>query len=165
MRRAALLACVAVVSLVACDQAPRPEGVVQRWLVSLNQGSAGRPERWADAGATSTVAPWWPAKPDHIDAMDVGTASGGDVPFRIETIDGVVTTGVATVGSRDTGSGPEPYVAAVRLGEVPVVPHDSGGLSARAIGLAIVVAIGLALAALGLLTLVRRSAAPHPLPG
>jgi hypothetical protein len=47
---------------------------------------------------------------------------------------------------------------------VPVVPHDSGGLSARAIGLAIVVAIGLALTALGLLTLVRRSAASHAIP-
>jgi hypothetical protein len=130
-------------------------------FVSLNQGSAGSPERWADAGATAAVAPWWPAEPDDIDAMDVGAATGGDVPFRIETTDGVVTTGVATVGRRDTGSGSEPYVAAVRLGEVPVVPHDPGGLSARAIGLAIAVAVALALAALGLLALVRRSAA-HP---
>jgi hypothetical protein len=154
-----------MVALVACDQAPRPEGVVQRWLVSLNQGSAGRPERWADGDATATVAPWWPAEPDHIDATDVGAASGGDVPFRIETTDGVVTTGIAAVGSRDTGSGQEPYVASVRLGEVPVVPHEAGGLSVREIGLAIVVAISLALAALGLLTLVRRSAAPHPTSG
>ena len=157
MRRAALVTCVAIVALVACAQAPRPEGVVQRWLVSLNQGSAGRPERWADSGATATAAPWWPAEPDHIDAMDVGAATGGDVPFRIETTDGVVTTGVATVGSRESGNGPEPYVAAVRLGEVPVVPHDPGGLSAPEVGLAIVVAIGLTLAALELLTLVRRS--------
>jgi hypothetical protein len=162
VKRAALVAGLVTVVLVACAQAPRPEGVVQRWLVSLNQGSAGRPERWADADATATAAPWWPAEPDHIDAMDVGAASGGDVPFRIETIDGVVTTGVATVGSRDTEGGPEPYVAAVRLGEVPVVPHDPGGLSVRDVGLAIVTAAGLALAALGLLTLVRRSARPSP---
>jgi hypothetical protein len=94
--------------------------------------------------------------------MDVGTANGGDVPFRIETTEGAVTTGVATVGIRDTGSGQEPYVAAVRLGEIPVVPNGSGGLSAREIGLAIVVAIALALVALGLLTLVRRSASPDP---
>jgi hypothetical protein len=154
-----------MVALVACDQAPRPEGVVQRWLVSLNQGSAGRPERWADGGVTAAVAPWWPAEPDHIDAMDVGAASGADVPFRIETTDGVITTGVATVSSRDTGNGQEPYVASVRLGDVPVVPHDPGGLSAREIGLAIAVAIGLALGALGLLTLVRRSAASPPTPG
>jgi hypothetical protein len=162
VRRAASVTCVAIIALVACSQAPRPEGVVQRWLVSLNQGSAGRPERWADADVTATVAPWWPAEPDHIDAMDVGAATGGDVPFRIETTDGVVTTGVATVGSHDTGSGAEPYVAAVRLGEVPVVAHDPGGLSAREVGFAIVAAVGLALAAVGLLTLVRRSADATP---
>ena len=159
MKRAIVLACVGLVALAGCSQPPRPEGVVQRWLVSLNQGSAGRPERWADAGVTSTVAPWWPAEPDHIDEMDVGAANGGAVPFRIETTDGTVTSGVATVGTRATSDGSEPYVASVSLGDVPVEAPEVGGLSAAELGAAAGVGIALVLAAVGVLTLVRRSAA------
>ena len=159
MKRGIVLACLGLVVLVGCSQSPRPEGVVQRWLVSLNQGSAGRPGQWADAGVTTTVAPWWPAEPDHIDEMDVGTANGQAVPFRIETTDGTVTSGVATVGTRATSDGSEPYVASVSLGDVPVEAHKVGGLSSAELAAAAVVGIVLALAAVGVLTLVRRSAA------
>jgi hypothetical protein len=33
-----------VLVLPACASTERPEGLVERWLVSLNQGAAGRPE-------------------------------------------------------------------------------------------------------------------------
>jgi len=158
VKRGIVLACLGLVALAACSQPPRPEGVVQRWLVSLNQGSAGRPDRWADAAVTATAAPWWPAEPDHIDAMDVGTADGQAVPFRIETTDGTVTTGIATVGTRTTADGTEPYVASVTMGDVPVEPHPLGGLSGGELAAAAGVGIALALAAVGVLTLVRRSA-------
>jgi hypothetical protein len=157
VKRAIVLACLALVALAGCSQPPRPEGVVQRWLVSLNQGVAGQPDRWADAGVTTTVAPWWPAEPDHIDAMDVGAATGNTVPFRIETTDGTITTGIATVGTRPTSNGTAPYVASVSLGDVPVEAHKLGELSGAELAAAAGVGIVLAIAAVGVLTLVRRS--------
>jgi len=158
VRRALALACLACLALTGCSQQPRPEGVVQRWLVSLNQGAAGQPDRWADAGATATIAPWWPAEPDHIDAMDVGTANGQTVPFRIETTDGSVTTGIATVATRASASGTEPYVASVSLGDVQLEAHRVGGLSPAELAAAAGIGLLLALVAVGVLTLVRRSA-------
>ena len=62
------------------------------------------------------------------------------------------------LSSATTSDGSEPYVASVSLGDVPVEAHEAGGLSAAELGAAAGVGIALALAAVGVLTLVRRSA-------
>jgi hypothetical protein len=38
-------------------QAQRPEGIVERWLVSLNQGAAGRPDLYAPDEVSELVLP------------------------------------------------------------------------------------------------------------
>jgi len=90
--------------------------------------------------------------------MDVGTANGQTVPFRIETTDGSVTTGIATVATRPSASGTEPYVASVSLGDVQLEAHRVGGLSPAELAAAAGIGLLLALVAVGVLTLVRRSA-------
>ena len=56
VRRA--LACVLLaLAFTACTQAARPEGVVENWLRSLNQGAAGRPDRYAPDEVSQRVVP------------------------------------------------------------------------------------------------------------
>jgi len=88
VRRFAALAVVAMLAVPACASDERPEGVVERWLASVDQAEAGRPERW-------TVRPLLtddffpeitePGAFDEIrvgDAQQVGTPKPGyRVPF------------------------------------------------------------------------------------
>jgi hypothetical protein len=161
VRRALALAVVALV-LVGCAQETRPEGVVENWLRSLNQGAAGRPDRYAPEEVSATVLPGWhDLDPGHLDAIVVGTPRttdvGSDVPFRIVDVDGVSTIGVARLEM----NGGSWHVASVETGLPPETvdlrPLSSGGLP---VGWPTAVALaGVFIAlALGLLTLVQRRA-------
>jgi hypothetical protein len=142
----------------ACAQEQRPEGVVERWLLSLNQGPAGDPNRYAPAALSQRVVPdWQRLDPGELDEIDVGVPVRGEggllqVPFRTVTIDGAVTKGVATL---DDGR-------IVSVGLVGVVaPTDVAwrvGVSGWAWSLAVLAAIVLSLAGVGLVILVRRTA-------
>jgi len=41
----------------SCAAQEHPEGIVERWLLALNQGSAGEPLRYADADVTDALVP------------------------------------------------------------------------------------------------------------
>jgi hypothetical protein len=165
----ALVALVVVTLLSACGGIRRPEGVVERWLVSLNQGAAGEPWRYADDQASATIAPDWDMRePGVYDEIDVGTATieGTDatVPFRVTTSDGVVVGGLATVGVRSTQRGDEPVVYEVTLQEPP--PAIDGTWSVAAPAGAWIGALGLAaflgLGVLPVIGAVRRRAVKTP---
>lgn len=128
MRRAAALGALTLALLTpACAGAERPEGVVERWLVSLNQGEAGRPDLYVIDGADAEVlgarvlAGWRQAEPGRLDRIEVGRAgphveavpadsdalngcgAGGCTPvrFRVVDLDGRETRGIAYLGLVD----------------------------------------------------------------
>jgi hypothetical protein len=108
--------------LAACAHTDRPEGIVERWLTSLNQGSAGRPGHYAPDLLSQGVLPNWQAcEPGALDVIEVGrgiqaialaTKPGPQylVPYRVEYADDramrchttrqpdVTTHGVAVLG-------------------------------------------------------------------
>jgi hypothetical protein len=84
-----------VLSLASCSGRERPEGTVERWLVSLNQGPAGEPGRYASRQLSDRVLPnWETGDPGRMDVIEVGRAtptcgvSGWFVPFRVVRQDG-----------------------------------------------------------------------------
>jgi hypothetical protein len=108
MRRLSIVLAVAL--LVACASSERPEGIVERWIVSMNQGIAGEPWRWAFDGATVATSPTWDTdEPGSIDSFSLGSARAeGDrfvVPFSIERLDGTVISGDAIMGNRSLADG------------------------------------------------------------
>jgi hypothetical protein len=108
LRRA--IAALILIALAGCAaQEQRPEGIVQRWLVALNQGSAGEPGRYALESLSGTILPdWRRSEPGHFDVIDVQPAAirscsvafAGDscepqgrmasVPFNLEDTDGAL---------------------------------------------------------------------------
>jgi hypothetical protein len=81
MRRLAGAAVLVTGLLAACGHTDRPEGVVERWLVSLNQGSAGRPNQFADRAVSEQILPGWQAcDPGALDVIEVGI--GGMFPVQ-----------------------------------------------------------------------------------
>jgi len=104
------LSVVAVVALllVGCSNTERPEGIVERWLLALNQGRAGEPERYAPLDVSRRILPEYPAvDPGDFDVIEVGKAFVGtcgvalppaascpagtasaSVPFRVVMLDG-----------------------------------------------------------------------------
>lgn len=161
--RAIVLALLAATSLAACAvQEPRPEGIVERWLQSLDQGSAGTPIDFAEVAATDSVLPDHAQRdPGDIDLIEVGAATEAGVPFRIVLLSGDEIRGTATLQERDG----ELRVVAVDRDVALGLPSEGGdrpGSSATS-----TYVIALALAALliaasgGVLTLVRRSATPR----
>lgn len=100
MRRALGLGVVALVLLApACAGADRPEGLVERWLTSLNQGAAGRPDEFAPAALSEEVLPGWADRePGALDVIEVGRArefasmryveGAALVPFRAVRVSG-----------------------------------------------------------------------------
>jgi len=90
VKRLFAVAGLALVLLAACGGTDRPEGAVERWLVSLNQGKAGEPEKYAVASVTNTVLPnWKTCDPGSLDVTEVGQHAAGQagsvlVPYRIE---------------------------------------------------------------------------------
>jgi hypothetical protein len=94
-------------------QEQRPEGIVERWLLALNQGSAGRPGRYAPASVSDAVLPdWQNLDPGEFDVIEVGRADrqvgntcseGEAVLFRVVPLDGAEKVAAACVaGSRVT---------------------------------------------------------------
>jgi hypothetical protein len=84
---------LAALLLAGCGNTDRPEGAVERWLTSLNQGAAGRPGRYAGPAESNEVLPGWRGcEPGALDTIDVGraTTTGGQgvafavVPFQVE---------------------------------------------------------------------------------
>jgi hypothetical protein len=97
MRRLAAAAFLASLLLAGCAHTDRPEGVVERWLTSLNQGGAGRPDRFTlIPGIEDPILPDWEhCDPGALDVIEVGRGRAGVfasavdlpqyvVPIRIE---------------------------------------------------------------------------------
>ena len=106
MKRALLVAVVALVALTsACSSEQRPEGITERWLLSLNQGAAGQPDRYAPDEVSEQVVPGWhDLDPGFLDVITVepqvhsrsaGPVPGAFVPFRLVTNDGGRIDGLA----------------------------------------------------------------------
>ena len=166
MRSVRLVAIALLVVLPGCGtETERPEGIVERWIVSMNQGPAGEPWRWADDQASSETSPTWDTdEPGAIDAFSVGPATaendGFVVPFRIERLDGSVTAGEAVLKHREIADAPSQLVVMeVRHGKQVAIAGGwwQGSASSGAWLLAIAVAVTLTL--LGVL-LVRLAARP-----
>ncbi len=164
MRRALLIAVIALVALLsACSSEERPEGITERWLLSLNQGAAGRPDRYAPDEVSEQVVPGWhDLDPGFLDVITVEPEPftrragfpGAFVPFHLVTKDGDEIDGTAHLLQdgdswriTDVGGGTAPGEGGTPFG---------AGLPGWPIALA--VGVLLALAALGLLTIVRRGA-------
>jgi len=96
-------AALVLLMLAACATAQRPAGLVERWLLSLNQGSAGRPGVYAPAAVSDQVLlDRDRLDPGALDVIEVGRSSPGEggieqVPFRVVTVDGDEIRAVADV--------------------------------------------------------------------
>lgn len=171
MKRLAIVGAVLLVLVPACAARERPEGIVERWLLSLNQGAAGRPGRYAQAGLSQQLVPGWDRlDPGRLDTIEVGAAtpapgaSGASlVPFRIVDVDGGQVAGVATVGAATPRR-----VTAVQINPAP--PGLEGAsegsrvewISARGWLAALGVAAILSSLAVGVVVLVRRTVPGAP---
>jgi hypothetical protein len=94
-RGAAALAAAALLAaavMSGCAHTDRPEGVVERWLISLNQGSAGRPDQYAPARVSDRILPDRErCDPGALDVVEVGIGGvfprgGGEgalAPYRV----------------------------------------------------------------------------------
>lgn len=168
MRRTLLLVLLLILTLPSCDDRSRPEGIVERWLLALNQGAAGRAGRYADPPTSRLILPGYAkADPGRLDVVEVGMAErkdcSWDVPFRVIRLDGQTIRGFAIIRSCPTAL--IVPVSSVDLRPVPegVFPSEGGpSVETERPGLwAIAVAIGLALLVVAevLMRLVRRGAA------
>ena len=165
MRRVLAIAFVLLV-LSACASTERPEGIVERWLLALNQGAAGRAGRYADPPTSRSILPGYATSdPGRLEIVEVGsaerTACSWEVPFRVERVDGREIRGVAISQLCPTASAKP--IAAIELRDIPdgVFPSDGGSSfgSDRAVVWAIAVALGLGILFLGegLMRLTRRT--------
>ncbi len=150
-----------LLALTSCAVRERPEGIVERWLLALNQGSAGQPGRYAPESLSQTILPdWRHAEPGHFDVIDVQPAAvrscsvavTGDscepkgrlasVPFVLETTDGAVSRFEVTLVEH----GGTWNAVALEPNELPRTLRDTGWpstlklsswLAAIALGLAV----------------------------
>lgn len=169
MRRNVRVSLVIVLGAIlagsCAEETERPEGIVERWLVSLNQGAAGRPDRYAPDEVSERVLPGWrDLEPGELDEIEIGADRGtrmceehcADVPFRITDLDGDVTEGVAHI---DSISGTGSRVTSVDLGRAGLAANDGAwsttGASATAWSLAIAAAVILAVLAVMGVRLIR----------
>ena len=127
MKRGFLL--LALCALASCATQERPEGVVERWLLALNQGSAGEPGRYAPAQVSDAIFPGWEElDPGEFDVIEVGSASlmmnvcdeGQTVPFRVVPLEGdEMSDAACVVGAR--------IVRLAELSGLPARIFPSGG--------------------------------------
>lgn len=114
--RAGLLAALVLMLLPACGNTDRPEGVVERWLVSLNQGAAGRPQQYAPERLSQQILPHWATRdPGQLDVIEVGKGRLDDrqsvsarpityfVPYRVKRLNGPTLSGVAVLTKTSDG--------------------------------------------------------------
>jgi len=164
VRRALLVAVVALVALAsACSSEQRPEGITERWLLSLNQGAAGQPDRYAPDEVSEQVVPGWhELDPGFLDVITVEPQQfirragfpGAFVPFHLVTKDGDEIDGTAHL----LPTGDSWRIADVEDGASPTEGETPFGAGLPGWPIAVAVGVLLALAALGLLTIVRRRA-------
>lgn len=119
MRRLATVAglvAVATLLLPACAGTDRPEGIVERWLTSLNQGAAGRPSRYAPDSVSQEVLPnWRNLDPGELDVIEVGRGrtfvslsfveGAARVPFRVVEASGREVRATALLQRGPDGTG------------------------------------------------------------
>jgi hypothetical protein len=159
------LGLLALALLPACAGADRPEGVVERWLASLNQGAAGRPERAAPDEVSEAVLPGWRSlDPGELDVIEVGrgrllSADAAEVPFRVARRDGTELVRTAVVRRGPDGWRIERLAPA--RADLPL-PSEGGPPIAAAgppwwLG-ALAAAVAFGLGAEALMALVRRAA-------
>ncbi|MGH2556909.1 MAG: hypothetical protein ACRDHO_14500, partial [Actinomycetota bacterium] len=80
MKRALFLLVVAALFLSACGGTDRPEGVVERWLISLNQGRAGEPDKYAPNELSQRILSNWQERdPGDLQVIEVGKGMPSDV--------------------------------------------------------------------------------------
>ncbi len=110
--RLVLLATLALAMLPACGHTDRPEGVVERWLISLNQGKAGRPDQYAPESLSQRILPHWASRdPGDLDVIEVGKVRldsdppqfSAEVPFRVKRLGGWSLIGIAGLYSHGVG--------------------------------------------------------------
>jgi hypothetical protein len=138
-RRLALLLGATLLLLPACAHTDRPEGVVERWLISLNQGKAGRPERYAPDALSQRILPDWASKdPGELDVIEVGKGvvvpglrsnpprMTAGVPFRVRRLGGWSLTGIAVVERRINGAWRVDRIAPQEAAPALTVPSKGG---------------------------------------
>jgi len=109
----AVLVAVATLLLPACAGTDRPEGIVERWLTSLNQGAAGRPSRYAPDSVSQEILPnWRNLDPGELDVIEVGKGrtfiskeGGARVPFRVVDTSGREVRATALLERNPDGTG------------------------------------------------------------
>jgi len=168
VRRTLPIALALLLALPACGDRQRAEGIVERWLLAINQGAAGRAGRYATPQSSRLILPRYSvADPGELDLIEVGEGRSTEcayrVPFRVVRVDGEEITGDATFALCPTA--PITPIAGVELGPVPegTFPSEGGGSAfgtdrPAAWLVSLLVGIGIALAGVGLMEVVRRSA-------
>lgn len=166
MRRVVIAAALATMALSACAGQERPEGIVERWLLALNQGAAGEPDRYAPSAASEEVLPGWehldPGELDVVEVARAGTPRGDTcaegtsfVPFRVVRLDGSQLRSAACVASARVTQLTD------RVGSTdPLFPSEGGppiqDERAGVWGIAIGVGVGLVLVGEALMRVARR---------
>ena len=149
----------------ACASQERPEGIVERWLLALDQGAAGEPDRYAPNAVSDEVLPGWEhLDPGELDVVEVARAGtpqpdaceGGTrfVPFQVVRLDGSRFRSTACV------SGNRVTQLTDRVGFTDATFPSEGGPPIRddragVWGIAIGVGIALVILGEGLMRLVR----------
>jgi hypothetical protein len=156
VRRLFPVAAVAVVLLASCGGTDRPEGVVERWLVSLNQGKAGEPDTYAPEHLSQRILPHWETRdPGDLDTIEVGKGRAAqglappgvaaptfiEVPLRVERTTGVKIDGLAVVHRNADGDW---RVQSLTLGRSGLrVPSEGGAAIGGASAVAWLAALGI----------------------
>jgi hypothetical protein len=173
VKRIAIVSAVVLLLTACATTTERPEGIVERWLSALNQGSAGEPLRYAYLSVSGSVLPGWrTADPGAFDVIEVGRARSctyvgpaaceARVPFRVVLTDGEQMRFDALVGIDRAADEPTPsrVIGVVAAGPQPRLPSEGGPPigSASTSGwlLAIGTGLGLLLLAEGAMRFVRR---------
>lgn len=186
IRRLAVMGAIALAALPSCASQDRPEGVVERWLISLNQGAAGEPERFATDDVSERILPGFDAcEPNALDVIEVGAGrvtqlksevEEAEVPYRVEyasdredlctsTADPSAPREGTALLSRFRGSDTWRIEELTPLDPTLRVPSQGGGRigSAAAIDWIVGTAVGLGLVGLVVL-LMGTQPEPRPIP-
>lgn len=171
MRRLVLALAFLALVIPACSTSEeRPEGLVERWLLSLNQGEAGRPDEYAGDDLSEQILPGYAsAEPGELDVIEVGTADVDDsglsarVRIRVVRLDGTEIDAVVRIDRLDGGDGWYIEDLEPASADAPPLPSEGGPSIGAADAPAWLAALGIAglLIALtaGLMALVRE---PRP---